>query len=59
MYGWDTVFFWFGCMLLFGSIRLTEVFCLQNEFTCKFYAPVSLGEKKNQTNQQQKKKTSG
>ena len=52
MYEWNTVLFWFGCMPLFGSIRLTDMFCLQNEFTCKFYAPVSLGEIKDQTNKQ-------
>lgn len=51
MYRWNTIFFYFGFMLLFGCIRLMDVFSLQNSFTCKLYAPVSL-EKKNQTNKQ-------
>lgn len=33
-------------MLLFGSIRLRDVFCLQNKFTCKFYAPVRSNKQK-------------
>lgn len=45
IYRWNTVFFYFGCMLLFGCIRLMDVFSLQNSFTCKLYAPVSLEKK--------------